>query len=616
MNAVLTSGAFSAIVREMKTDLIRNFCIIAHIDHGKSTLADRLIQKGKLVEDRNFQDQMLDNMDIERERGITIKSQAVAIPYAAKDGATYTLNLIDTPGHVDFTYEVSRAISSCEGALLLIDATQGVQAQTLSNMYLALEHNLEITPVINKIDMPAADIPGTKRQIVRDLGLDGEKALLVSARQGTGVDELFEAIVRQIPPPKGDPAAPLRALIFDCHYDPYRGVVAHLRVFDGTLRRGMKIRFMNNNAEYDIEELGVFKLALIKQDELSAGDVGYFLAGVKTVSDVRVGDTVTSAENPCEKPLPGFREVKPVVFSSIYPVDSNDYEELKTSLEKLKLNDASLIYEKDSSAALGFGFRCGFLGLLHLEVIEERLEREFNQSVIFTAPSVKYRVKLHGGEEIFIDNPTEYPDEGRVEGAEEPYIRASIITPTDFLGNIMALCIEKRGVQTNMSYLDEKRVELLYDMPLAEVLFDFYDRLKSISRGYASFDYDVTDYKPTELAKLDILLNGKAVDALSQLVFRPNAYNRARVVCERLRDEIPRQQFKIPIQGAIGSQIIARETVNALRKDVLAKCYGGDITRKRKLLEKQKEGKKRMRMVGDVELPQSAFLAVLKTKDE
>ncbi|MDR2193042.1 MAG: translation elongation factor 4 [Treponema sp.] len=600
----------------MKIDRIRNFCIIAHIDHGKSTLADRLIQKGKLVEDRNFQDQILDTMDIERERGITIKSQAVTIPYAAKDGGVYELNLVDTPGHVDFTYEVSRAISSCEGALLLVDATQGVQAQTLSNMYLALEHNLEIVPVINKIDMPAADISNAKRQIDRDLGLDGETALLVSARQGTGVDELFEAIVSRIPPPSGDSAAPLRALIFDCHYDPYRGVVVHLRVFDGTLRRGMKIRFMNSGSEYETEALGVFKLALVTQDELSAGDVGYFLAGIKTVSDVRVGDTVTGAENPCEKPLPGFREIKPVVFSSIYPVDSNDYEELKTSLEKLTLNDASLVYEKDSSAALGFGFRCGFLGLLHLEVIEERLEREFDQSVIFTAPSVKYRVKLHGGDEIFVDNPTEYPDEGRVEGVEEPYIRASIITPADFLGNIMTLCIEKRGVQTNMSYLDEKRVELIYDMPLAEVLFDFYDRLKSISRGYASFDYDITDYKPTELAKLDILLNGKAVDALSQLVFRPNAYNRARIVCERLRDEIPRQQFKIPIQGAIGSQIIARETVNALRKDVLAKCYGGDITRKRKLLEKQKEGKKRMRMVGDVELPQSAFLAVLKTNDQ
>jgi GTP-binding protein LepA len=600
----------------VKTQNIRNFCIIAHIDHGKSTLADRLIQKGHLVEDRDFQDQILDNMDIERERGITIKSQAVTIPYTALDGITYELNLVDTPGHVDFTYEVSRAISSCEGALLLVDATQGVQAQTLSNMYLALEHDLEIIPVINKIDMQAADIPAAKRQIDKDLGLDSDTALLVSARQGTGVDELFEAIVERVPPPSGDPAASLRALIFDCHYDPYRGVVVHLRVFDGTIRRGMKIRFMSNGSEYEVETLGAFKLALIEQDELSAGNVGYFLAGIKTVSDVRVGDTVTGAENPCAAAMPGFREIKPVVFSSIYPVDNNDYEELKTSLEKLKLNDASLVYEKDSSAALGFGFRCGFLGLLHLEVIEERLEREFNQSVIFTAPSVKYRVHLSGGGETLVDNPTEYPNEGQVESAEEPYIRAAIITPTAFLGNIMTLCVEKRGIQTNMSYLDEKRVEIVYDMPLAEVLFDFYDRLKSISRGYASFDYDITDYKPTELAKMDILLNGKIVDALSQLVFRPNAYDRARIVCERLRDEIPRQQFKIPIQGAIGSQIIARETVNALRKDVLAKCYGGDISRKRKLLEKQKEGKKRMRMVGDVELPQSAFLAVLKTKDE
>ncbi|MDR2069781.1 MAG: translation elongation factor 4 [Spirochaetaceae bacterium] len=598
-----------------KPEHIRNFCIIAHIDHGKSTLADRLIQKGRLVEDRNFQDQILDTMDIERERGITIKSQAVTIPYTASDGVEYELNLVDTPGHVDFTYEVSRAINSCEGALLLVDATQGVQAQTLSNMYLALEHNLEILPVINKIDMAAADIPETKHQIDHDLGLDSGEALLVSARQGTGVDELFEAIVRRIPPPLGKSDAPLRALIFDCHYDPYRGVVVHLRIFDGSMQRGMRIRFMSNGSEYEIETLGVFKLALVEAAELAAGSVGYIIAGVKTVGDVRVGDTVTAAENPCDSPLPGFREVKPVVFSSIYPVDSNDYEELKTSLEKLKLNDASLIYEKDSSVALGFGFRCGFLGLLHLEVIQERLEREFNQSVIFTAPSVKYKVRLRTGEEVFVDNPMEYPDEGKVEGAEEPYIRASIITPAAYLGNIMTLCMEKRGVQTNMTYLDEKRVELIYDMPLAEVLFDFYDRLKSTSRGYASFDYDITDYKPTELVKLDILLNGKGVDALSQLVFKGNAYERARLVCERLRDEIPRQQFKIPIQGAIGSQIIARETVNALRKDVLAKCYGGDITRKRKLLEKQKEGKKRMKMVGDVELPQSAFLAVLKTKD-
>jgi len=595
---------------------IRNFCIIAHIDHGKSTLADRLIQKANLVDERNFKNQILDNMDIERERGITIKSQAVTIPYTAADGNDYTLNLVDTPGHVDFSYEVSRAINSCEGALLLVDATQGVQAQTLSNMFLALEHNLEIVPVINKIDMPAADINNAKRQIDKDLGLDADTALLVSARQGIGIDELFEAIVHRIPPPKGDPASSLRALIFDCHYDPYRGVVVHLRLFDGKIKKGMKISFMSSNSVYEVETVGVFKLALVETGELSAGDVGYIIAGIKTVSDVRVGDTVTGAENPCSSPLPGFREVKPVVFSSIYPVDSNDYEELRSSMDKLKLNDASLVFEKDSSAALGFGFRCGFLGLLHLEVIQERLEREFDQSVIFTAPSVKYKVHIKGGEEVFIDNPMDYPEEGRIDSAEEPYIRASVITPTDYLGNIMTLCLEKRGVQTNMTYLDEKRVELIYDMPLSEVLFDFYDKLKSISRGYASFDYDVSAYKPTELAKLDILLNGKAVDALSQLVFKGNAYDRARKVCERLRDEIPRQQFKIPIQGSIGSHVIARETVNALRKDVLAKCYGGDITRKRKLLEKQKEGKKRMKMVGDVELPQSAFLAVLKAKDE
>jgi len=598
-----------------RTQYIRNFCIIAHIDHGKSTLADRLIQKAKLVDDRNFKDQILDNMDIERERGITIKSQAVTIPYTAADGSDYILNLVDTPGHVDFSYEVSRAINSCEGALLLVDATQGVQAQTLSNMYLALEHNLEIVPVINKIDMMAADIPMVKKQIDKDLGLDADNAVLVSARQGTGIDELFESIVKRVPAPSGSSDNPLRALIFDCHYDPYRGVVVHLRLFDGKVKKGMKISFMSNDSVYEVEAAGVFKLALVETAELSAGDVGYIIAGIKTVSDVRVGDTVTGAENPCVLALPGFREVKPVVFSSIYPVDSNDYEELRASMEKLKLNDASLIYEKDSSAALGFGFRCGFLGLLHLEVIQERLEREFDQSVIFTAPSVRYKLRTKTGEQM-IDNPIDYPDEGRIDGAEEPYIRASVITPAEYLGNVMTLCMEKRGIQTNMTYLDEKRVEMIYDMPLSEVLFDFYDRLKSISRGYASFDYDISDYKPTELVKLDILLNGKAVDALSQLVFKNSAYERARKVCERLREEIPRQQFKIPIQGAIGSQIIARETVNALRKDVLAKCYGGDITRKRKLLEKQKEGKKRMKMVGDVELPQSAFLAVLKSKDE
>jgi GTP-binding protein LepA len=595
---------------------IRNFCIIAHIDHGKSTLSDRLIQKAKIIDDRLFQNQILDNMDIERERGITIKSQAVTIPYRAADGVEYQLNFVDTPGHVDFTYEVSRAISSCEGALLLVDATQGVEAQTLSNMYLALEHNLEIIPVINKIDMVAADIPAAKHQIDHDLGLDSDGALLVSAKQGTGIDELFEAIVHRIPAPTGSAAAPLRALIFDCHYDAYRGVVVHLRVMEGTLRKGMSVRFMYNGSEYPVETVGIFKIALVEQEELTAGEVGYIIAGIKTVSDVRVGDTVTGAADPASEALPGFREVKPVVFSSIYPLDTNDYDELRSALEKLKLNDASLVYEKDSSIALGFGFRCGFLGLLHLEVVQERLEREFDQAIIFTAPSVRYRITLKNGESKYIDNPADYPDEGRLESAEEPYIRAAIITPTTYLGNIMTLCMEKRGVQTNMTYLDEKRVEVVYDMPLAEVLFDFYDRLKSISRGYASFDYDITDFKPTELVKLDILLNGKAVDALAQLVFKGNAYERARVVCERLSEEIPRQQFKIPIQGAIGSQIIARETINAMRKDVLAKCYGGDISRKRKLLEKQKEGKKRMKMVGEVELPQSAFLAVLKTKDE
>ncbi|MBO7484852.1 MAG: elongation factor 4 [Spirochaetaceae bacterium] len=599
----------------MELSRIRNFCIVAHIDHGKSTLADRLIQKAKIIDDRQFQNQILDNMDIERERGITIKSQAVTIPYVAADGVEYELNFVDTPGHVDFTYEVSRAIASCEGALLLIDASQGVESQTLSNMYLALEHDLEILPVINKIDLPAADIPSCKHQIEHDLGLDPDDAILVSAKQGKGIDELFEAIVKRIPAPKPSDDNSTKALIFDCHYDPYRGVVVHVRVFSGSLKVGQTIRFMSNNAEYKIEDVGIFKIKLEPKDELSAGSVGYFIAGIKTVSDIRVGDTVTSAENPAETPLAGFKEVKPVVFSSIYPMDSNDYDELRDSMEKLKLNDASLTFEKDSSVALGHGFRCGFLGLLHLEVIQERLERDFDQSVIFTAPSVRYSITLTSGEEIFVDSPAEYPDQGRIASAREPYIKASIITPATYLGSIISLCTEKRGTQTNIQYLDEKRVEVTYEMPLSEVLFDFYDRLKSYSRGYASFDYDVIGYRDTELVKIDILLNGKSVDALSQLAFKGNAYDRARHVCEMLKEEISRQQFKIAIQGAIGSQIIARETVNPVRKDVLAKCYGGDITRKRKLLEKQKEGKKRMKMVGDVELPQSAFLAVLKTKE-
>lgn len=594
----------------------RNFCIVAHIDHGKSTLSDRLIQKAQIIDDRQFQNQILDSMDIERERGITIKSQAVTIPYKAADGELYELNFVDTPGHVDFSYEVSRAIASCEGALLLVDAAQGVESQTLSNMFLAMEHNLEIVPVINKIDLPAADIPGVKHQIDHDLGLDGEEALLVSAKTGQGIDELFEAIVTRFPAPTGDPLGKTRALIFDCHYDPYRGVIVHIRMMDGSIKPGQTIKFMSNGTEYKVESTGIFRIKLQETKELVAGDVGYIIAGIKTVSDVRVGDTITLEEDPAEMPLPGFKEVKPVVFSSIYPIDSNDYEELRDSMEKLTLNDASLIYEKDSSLALGHGFRCGFLGLLHLEVIQERLERDYDQAVIFTAPSVRYLLKLTNGEEKYIDNPADYPDQGRIAAAQEPYIKASIITPATYLGSIMSLCTEKRGIQTNMQYLDEKRVEITYEMPLAEVLFDFYDRLKSYSRGYASFDYEVIGYQPTELVKIDILINGKSVDALAQLSFKGNAYERARHVCSQLKEEISRQQFKIAIQGAIGSQIIARETVNALRKDVLAKCYGGDITRKRKLLEKQKEGKKRMKMVGDVELPQSAFLAVLKTKEE
>ena len=593
----------------------RNFCIVAHIDHGKSTLADRLIQKAKIIDDRQMTNQILDSMDIERERGITIKSQAVTIPYHAKDGNDYELNFVDTPGHVDFSYEVSRAIASCEGALLLIDASQGVESQTVSNMYMALEHNLTIVPVVNKIDLPSADIAAVKHQIDHDLGLIPEEAQLVSAKTGAGIDDLMEAIVTMFPPPSGDPNAKTQALIFDCHYDAYRGVIVHIRVMQGRIKAGDTIRMMNSKSEYKVENVGIFKIKYEDTGMLEAGDVGYIIAGIKTVSDVSVGDTITLASDPADSPLGGFKEVKPVVYSSIYPIDSNDYEELRDSMEKLKLNDASLIYEKDNSVALGNGFRCGFLGLLHLEIIQERLERDFNQAVIFTAPSVRYKLHLDGGVEMMIDNPSEYP-EGKIRGAEEPYIKASIITPSEYIGSLIALCTEKRGTQTNMQYLDEKRVELTYEMPLSEVLFDFYDRLKSYSRGYASFDYEIIGYRDTELVKIDILLNGKSVDALSQLCFKENASTQAHKICHRLKGEISRQQFKVAIQGAIGSQIIARETVNPVRKDVLAKCYGGDITRKRKLLEKQKEGKKRMKMIGDVELPQSAFLAVLKEDEE
>ncbi len=594
-------------------DRIRNFCIIAHIDHGKSTLADRFIEKASIIDKRKFQNQLLDSMDIERERGITIKSQAVTIPYFDENNLEYKLNLVDTPGHVDFSYEVSRAISSCEGALLLIDASQGVEAQTLANMYMALEHDLEIIPVINKIDLPSADIEFVKHQIDKELGLDADSAVLVSAKTGEGVDNLLHALVKLVPPPQGKENVPLKALIFDSHYDPYRGVIIHIRVFEGSIKSGDNIKLFFTERNYKVEETGIFRIVLEKTTELTAGDVGYIIAGIKTISDIRVGDTVTIADNPCREPLEGFKEVKPVVFSSIYPINSEDYEELHSSIDKLKLNDASLIYEKDSSAALGFGFRCGFLGLLHLEVVQERIEREFGLSIVFTSPSVRYHVHLTNGEDYFIDNPLDYPEPMKVDFVEEPYIKATLITPSEYVGNIINLCLEKRGIQRTLHYLDEKRVELIYEMPLAEVLFDFYDRLKSVSRGYASFDYEIEGFQPTDLVRLDILVNGQIVDALSQLVFRDNAVVRARAVCRKLKEEIPRQQFKIPIQGAIGSTIIARETISALRKDVTAKCYGGDISRKRKLLEKQKEGKKRMKMVGNVEVPQSAFLSVLKS---
>ncbi len=594
----------------------RNFCIIAHIDHGKSTLADRFIETARLITSRGpAQTQILDNMDIERERGITIKSQAVTVPYTAKNGELYELNLVDTPGHVDFSYEVSRAISSCEGALLLIDASQGVEAQTLANLYMAMEHNLEIIPVINKIDLASADIESCLHQIDHDLGLDPDMAQKVSAKTGEGVPALYEAIVQYIPAPEDASDKPLKALIFDSHYDPYRGVIVHFRIFEGSISEGQEIMFMNSKAVYKVEEVGIFQLDLVRTKTLTAGDVGYFIAGIKTIADIRVGDTVTLAENPASEPCEGFKEVKPVVFSSIYPVDTNDYEELQDAIDRLKLNDASLVYEKDSSIALGQGFRCGFLGMLHLEVVQERIEREFGLSIVLTSPSVRYLIHMKNGEVLEVDNPLEYPEQVRIDYAEEPYIRASVITPSGYVGPVITLCMEKRGVQTGMNYIDEKRVELVYEMPLAEVLFEFYDRLKSISRGYASFDYEVIGYRKTDLVRMDILVNGEACDALSMLVFRDSAVSRGRQACERLQEEIPRHQFKIPIQAAIGGNIIARETINAFRKDVTAKCYGGDITRKRKLLEKQKEGKKRMKLVGNVEIPQSAYLAVLKSKD-
>jgi GTP-binding protein LepA len=593
---------------------LRNFSIIAHIDHGKSTLADRFIQHCKMVTDREFRDQMLDSMDIERERGITIKSQTIRLPYKAKDGQDYVLNMVDTPGHVDFSYEVSRALSSCEGALLLIDAAQGVQAQTLANLYLAMENDLEIIPVINKIDLPAADPDGVANQIEEDLGMEAERIRFCSAKSGKGVEDVLEAVVKYLPPPRGDEAKPLQALIFDANYDPFRGTIISCRIFEGRVKAGDTIRFMHNDAAYKVEEVGYFQLVRKPQKELVAGDVGYILAGVKTVSDTRVGDTVTLDNRPAAQALPGFREIQQYVFSSLYPISTDDYEDLAAAMEKLKLNDAALTFQKDASTALGFGFRCGFLGLLHLEVVQERLEREFDIPLILTVPSVNYHFHLTDGSMIEVDNPAYFPDPSTIVRTEEPFIKANILFPERYMGVIMTLCMTRRGENITHHYPMPGRIELTCELPLAEVIYDFYDRLKSVSQGYGSFDYEICDYRPSDLVKLDILVNGEKVDALSQLVHRANARQRGLSACERLQEEIPRQMFKIAIQASIGSSVVARTNISALRKDVTAKCYGGDISRKRKLLEKQKAGKKRMKTVGNVEIPQKAFLAVLKSE--
>ena len=590
---------------------IRNFCIIAHIDHGKSTLADRMLDLTGSVDERKAQAQILDNMDLEREKGITIKSHAVRMDYEM-GGEKYALNLIDTPGHVDFSYEVSRAIASCEGALLVVDATQGVQAQTISNLYLALEHDLTIIPVLNKIDMDAAKVDEVSDEVVELLGCSREEILAVSARTGEGVPQVMEAIVQRIPAPKGDPAAPLQALIFDSVFNSFRGIIAYFRVFNGTLRAGERVKFFNSGREYDADEIGFLRLDFDPEKEISAGNVGYIVSGIKESSEVRVGDTITSAATPCTSAVAGFEEVKPMVFAGVYPVDSDEYENLRQSLDKLRLNDASLTYEPESSMALGFGFRCGFLGLLHMEIVQERLYREFDMDVITTVPNVSYRVYTTHKEMIEVHNPSGLPEPTLVERIEEPTIAAQIITNTDSLGVVVKLCIDKRGTLRNQVFLTANRVELSFDMPLSEIVFDFYDRLKSISRGYASLNYHLSGYMPASLVKLDILLNGEKVDALSSLIHKDYSYDFGRKMCEKLKELIPRQQFDIAIQAAIGAKIIARETVKAVRKDVTAKCYGGDISRKRKLLEKQKKGKKRMRQVGNVEIPQEAFLAVLK----
>ncbi|MBO4503367.1 MAG: elongation factor 4 [Bacteroidales bacterium] len=590
---------------------IRNFCIIAHIDHGKSTLADRLLQYTKTVSDRDFQNQVLDDMDLERERGITIKSHAIQMEYNYK-GEQYVLNLIDTPGHVDFSYEVSRSIAACEGALLLVDATQGVQAQTISNLYQAIDNDLEIIPVLNKMDMPAAMPLEVKDQIIDLLGCDESDIIEASGKTGQGVEEVLAAIIERIPAPKGDPNAPLQALIFDSVFNSFRGIIAYFRIFNGTVSTHEMVKFLSTGREYDADEIGILKMDRVPRQTLSAGDVGYLITGIKTSKEVKVGDTITHVDKPCTEAIEGFQEVKPMLFAGIYPTEADQYEELRASLEKLRLNDASLTFEPESSAALGFGFRCGFLGLLHMEIVEERLDREFDQDVIATVPNVSYKVLTTKKQWVDVYNPSGMPPPTEVDHVEEPYIRAQIITKDDYIGAIIKLCIDKRGTLINQMYVAANRVELTFDMPLGEIVFDFYDKLKSISKGYASFDYHITDFKPASLVKLDILLNGDSVDALSALIHSDNAYTFGRRICEKLKELIPRQQFDIAIQAAIGSKIIARETVKAVRKDVTAKCYGGDITRKRKLLEKQKRGKKRMRQIGNVEVPQSAFLAVLK----
>ena len=597
------------------SDKIRNFCIIAHVDHGKSTLADRIIEHTKAVSSREMKAQILDSMDIERERGITIKSQAVKLSYQSKNGETYTFNLIDTPGHVDFNYEVSRSLAACEGAILVVDAAQGVEAQTISNFYFAFENNLEIVPVINKIDLPAANIELCKAQMEKEFGVNQNDIVLASAKNDIGIDEILEAVVKMIPPPKDNSNLQTRALIFDSYYDAFRGAVMIMRIFDGAIKKGDKILLMESKAVYEIEECGTLLLGLKPSNELKSGEVGYIIAGIKNISDIKIGDTITLDNNPSSEPLIGYKEVLPMVFAGIFPAEDEDYTNLQKALEKLKLNDASFIYEPERSIALGFGYRCGFLGLLHLEIVQERLEREFNLNLVITSPSVEVKLKLTNGEEKIIDNPADFPVAQYIEKCYEPFINALIIVPSDYLGNIISLCIDRRGVQTSLNYLDERRAEIKFDLPLIEVVYDFYDKLKSISRGYASFDYDFSDFRESQIEKIDILVHGEVVDALSFMSHRSNAETRGRQIIEKLKYLIPRHMFQIPLQAAIGGRIIARENISALRKNVTAKCYGGDITRKRKLLEKQKEGKKRMKSIGSVEIPQDAFISVLKTDD-